>query len=270
MINNIIDLLVAPVRLFWRHALILYQTSLVEIRGLYAGSQLGLFWLLLGPALLLSLYAFIYAVVFNVRPSDMTQVEYIIYIFCGLIPFLGFSAALVSGVTSLSANKSILSNTVFPAELIAFRAVIVSAVTMCMGLLLVCMADVLRGEATMTLLLLPVVIVLQTMFLVGLVWILSLLNLVFRDVQQFVNYITIMLLIASPIAYTPSMIPETMKLVIYLNPLSYYVVAFQDLILLNTLPPINIMVIGAVLAITSFSLGFWVFQKAKQGLFDYV
>ena len=75
------------------------------------------------------------------------------------------------------------------------------------------------------------------MLLAGVCWVFSLVNLVFKDIQQVLSYVTIILLVASPIAYTPDMLPAQLRLLIYLNPLAYFVVSFQSLIVLGELPP---------------------------------
>ena len=252
-----------------RHRRILLATALVEVRGRFAGSVGGLLWVMLGPLLLMTLYALIYAVIFRVRPPELSELEYVLYILCGLVPFIGFSEGLQAGTTSLSANKEILLNTVFPAELVPLRAVLVSTFSSISGLALLVIAGGAVGTTSWTMLLLPIVVVLQTMFLIGLVWVLALANLILRDIQQILTYLTIILLIASPIAYTPSMIPSLLRPLIYLNPLSYFVIATQHLMILGTLPPWDIALIGTALAVGMFLLGHWTFARAKQVFFDY-
>ena len=56
----------------------------------------------------------------------------------------------------------------------------------------------------------------------GVCWVLSLVNLIFKDIQQVLTYVTIMLLVASPIAYTPDMLPPQLRLLIYINPLALF------------------------------------------------
>ena len=258
-----------PITLIAGRRFILASTTITELRRRYAGSVFGPTWVVLGPALLMALYTVIYAVVFRVRPLDFSQADYIIYIFCGLVPYLGFSEALLSGSTSLSANKEMLLNTMFPADLVPLRAVLIASVSTVVGLLLLVVGNGAIGHFSWTLLLVPVVVVLQVAFVTGVVWVLSLANLVMRDIQQFLVYLNVVLLIASPIAYTPSMIPSSIKLLIYINPLSYFVISMQHLVLLGTLPPPGIAIGAIILSLTSFFAGHWVFRRAKTVFFDY-
>src|SRR5262245_31507893 len=77
--------LLEPFEFTARHRTILYTTTLVEIRATYAGSVFGAIWLMLGPLLMLGVYAMTYAVIFRVRPADMTVTEYVLYVFCGIV-----------------------------------------------------------------------------------------------------------------------------------------------------------------------------------------
>ena len=262
-------LLLGPFLTIYAHWPILYRTSVAEIRTAHAGSALGPVWLLLGPLLMLCVYAVTFAVIFQFRPTDMTVVEYILYVFCGLIPFLTFSAALSAGSLSLVSNRHLLLNTVFPAELIPLRSVIVASVVMPAGLCILFVGDAVFSTLSVTWLLVPVVALLEIMFLAGVCWLLSLLALLFRDIQQLITYIVMMLSVLTPIAYTPSMIPKSLALLIYLNPVSYFVISFQSLILLNALPPWKIIAVMLIMSITSFVGGYWLSRNAKSAFFDF-
>jgi lipopolysaccharide transport system permease protein len=230
---------------------------------------MGLFWLGLSPMLLMAFYSFVYLVVFRVRPVAMSENEYVLYILAGLIPFLGLSEALAFGATSLSLNKAILLNTVFPSELVPVRAVLVSQATTAVGLALTVLVALFMGKLSWTILLVPLVWLLQVMFVAGIVWVLSLASLVFRDIQQSLTFVTMALMIITPIAYTVDMVPSAVRAVVYVNPLSYFVFAFHDLIVFGRAPRIVMVGIMLALALLSYGLGFYIFQRAKTVFFDY-
>ncbi len=248
---------------------ILARTTLTEIRRRYAGSAFGALWLLIGPLALMVIYAVFYVFVFRLRPPEFTAGAYVLYIFCGLLPYLGFSEALSAGTISLASQRDVLLNTVFPAELVPLRAVLVALAAPTIGLVVVLLADGVVGQFSGWNLLVPVVLLLLAMFVTGLVWLLSLANLVLRDIQQLLNYVSMILLIASPIAYTPAMLPRVFAVVIWLNPLSYFVLAIQDLVLFDVFPPLPVVVGCLVLGIGGFAFGWRTFGRAKRVFFDY-
>jgi lipopolysaccharide transport system permease protein len=253
----------------WSRRAVLVRTTVVEIRRKYAGSLIGIAWLILGPAMLMLLYALIYGVVFRLKPQEFSSSEYVIYILVGLVPFLGFSEALTSGTTSLSGQRDVLLNSVFPAELVPLRSVLVAMSAPTAGLIIVLVADAIVGQFTLWNLLVPVVFFFLILFILGIVWVLALINLVLKDIPQLLSYFTMIALVASPIAYTPSMLPPGFAALIWLNPLSYFVIAIQYLIVFDRFPPIAAAIGCVVLGVVSFTLGSHIFQRTKSIFFDY-
>jgi lipopolysaccharide transport system permease protein len=253
-----------------KHHRMLLRTSAVELRTLYAGSLLGVLWVLVGPTLLLMLYALMFTVVLRVKPDAMSAGEYLMYMFSGLIPLLAFSASMMAGANVLSKNRQILLNTVFPSELLPVRGVLVASAVLPVGLCIIVLVDAVVGKVNWTLVLVPVVLVLQVMFTCGVAWILSLAALALRDMQMLIQYVTMALLFLSPVAFTPEMTPPQLKLLMYANPLFYYVNSFQSLIVFDRLPSTEVALTCIALSAITFALGFWIFQRAKQTFYDYV
>jgi lipopolysaccharide transport system permease protein len=258
-----------PVSLIWSRRQLLASAVKIALRQRYAGSVLGLAWLVLGPLLLMALYGTIYLVVFRVRPVHMDPGIYVLYIFTGLVPFMQFSQGLTQGAMALSADRDILLNTVFPPELVPLREVIVSLASLVTGVLIIFVVGLVLGRLAFTWLLVPIALLLLLLFLTGLTWVLSLANLVIKDIQQILTYLTIVLLVASPIAYSPDMLPAALRVLIYFNPLSYFIITLQSLIVLGALPPWPIALGALVFGVGSFLLGAYVFSRAKMVFFDY-
>ena len=258
-----------PIYLIWSRRHLLWETVKVSLRQRYAGSVLGLAWVVIGPTLLLAIYAAIYLVVFRIRPANMEANVYVLYIFCGLVPFINFSQALMQGTAALTADREVLMNTVFPPELIPVREVASSLVALSAGIGIICAVGLFIGKFSVTWFLLPIVLILLMMFLTGLSWILSLANLVLKDIQQILAYVTIVLIVASPIAYTPDMLPPMLKILIYFNPLAYFIICIQSLIVLGALPPWPIFLGAFLFGSGSIMIGAFIFNRAKTVFFDY-
>ncbi len=248
----------------------LLEGVLQDIRQRYIGSVFGSLWAVLYPLLQLSIYAGLYSFVFKIRPAGLTESGYVILVFSGLVPLMAFNEAMAAAAASLSSHKNLLLNTVFPAELIPLRAALAAQITSVFGLTITLIAGFALGHTSwQAVLLVPVFWVLLLMMAMGIGWLLSLLSLVARDIQHGLGLVTMLLFVLSPFAYTPQMVPQALKAVLYLNPLSYFVMTFQALICYGTWPdPIHAG--GAViLALVSFFAGFSLFQRAKYVFFDY-
>lgn len=252
----------------YRHRL--FKSVLQEVRQRYAGSVLGVAWAVLYPLLLLSLYALIYVFIFRIRPPSLTTYEYVILVFSGLVPLLAFNESLMASVSSLVSNRNLLLNTFFPAELIPVRAVLAAQTPSIVSILTTLLGGCLLGRTSWNAFItVPVLWILLIMFVTGLGWILSLLTLVARDIQHALGLILMALIILSPFAYTPEMVPASLRAMLYLNPLSYFVLSFQQAITYGHWPPPALFAPMLVLSLGTFVGGFWFFQRAKHAFFDY-
>jgi lipopolysaccharide transport system permease protein len=242
-----------------------------DIRQQYTGSIFGVFWAVLFPLLQLSIYAALYTVIFKVRPSGLTEFSYTLLVFSGLVPLLAFGQALVAATNSLTASKNLLLNTVFPAELIPLRAALSAHVPTLFGLAITILFGFALGRTSwQAVFLVPVFWLLLLMFAIGIGWMLSLLTLVARDIQHSIGLIIMLATVLSPFAFTPEMVPNALKPLIYLNPLSYFVLTFQQLICYGAWPDPVAASGSIILGLGSFFLGFYVFRRAKYVFFDYL
>jgi lipopolysaccharide transport system permease protein len=260
----------APLGLLWRHRSLLLHTTVNDIRARFAGSLLGLAWLVFYPLLFLGTYALVYIFVFKVRFALFDSNEYVVLIFCGLIPFLGFAEALGTGVSSVTSNAGLIKNTLYPIELIPVKAVLASQCTQVVGTFMLLAAVGLLGRLTWWALLLPVVWLLQLMFTAGVIWILGSLNVIARDLQNIVGIMTLILMMASPIAWTIEMIPPNIRPIMGLNPLYYMIYSYQEILMRGRWPQGGVLWVLAALAVVSFFGGYWFFGRLKRVFVDNV
>lgn len=241
-----------------------------DVRQRYVGSVFGSFWAVLFPLLQLSIYAGLYGFIFKIRPSGLNEMGYIVLVFAGLVPIMTFSEALSAATASLSANRSLLLNTVFPAELIPLRAAVAAQISGLVGLSITLIVGLLLGRTSwQAIVLVPVLWVLLLMFATGIGWVFSLLSLVARDIQHGLSLAIMLLFVLSPFAYTPEMVPAALKPIIYLNPLSYFVLSFQQIVCYGSWPDLLAVGGATILGLGGFLAGFGVFQRAKYIFFDY-
>ena len=160
----------------------------------YAGSVLGVSWVVIAPAASIGLYAAVYRLIFRVHVPGLDAWDYVLYIFSGLVPYLMTAEALAAGVSSVVVNRSVLNNTVFPIDLAPVKAVLSAQGSMLVGMIVTVVGVIAIGRARWTLLLLPLVWVLQMMALIGISWVLSLVNVVLRDLQNLITLLLVMLM----------------------------------------------------------------------------
>ena len=262
--------LISPWLDLLRYRRILFSTTVSEIRKKYVGSILGIVWAFLYPLLFLAVYGTVYAVVFKVSYNELNTAEYIAVIFCGLIPFLGFSESISTGVGSVTANAGLIKNTMFPIELVPVRTVLTAQMTHVSGMIVLLVMVIAMGRMSVPALCCVLIWILQVMFEIGLTWILSSINVLIRDLQNVVSVVMIMLMMLSPIAYPADSIPETYAKFLKGNPLFYFIVANQDVLMYGKLPEPQIWIPMVILGIGFFVIGYQFFIRMKTVFVDNV
>ena len=263
-------LITEPFRCLYRHRGMLWATTWTEVRMRYAGSILGMAWLLLYPLFFLGAYSFyVYAV--NSKTGLFSSDEpFLLLVFSGLIPFLGFSEGLATGVPSVTSSAALVKNTLFPIELVPAKAVLASQCTQLGGLALLLVALVLTGRLTFWSLMVIPVWLCQMMFSIGLAWVLSGLNVFFRDLQNIIAVVILLLMLLSPIAYLPEHVPEKLQIVLWCNPLTYLIVAYRDCLYRGSPLQLQTVLVLIGMSTVSFIGGYAAFSRVKRVFADNV
>jgi len=241
----------------------------VELQKKYAGSVLGLGWVFLQPALLLCVYLFIYLIVFDVRFPGFSTFDYVLYVFCGLVPYLGFMEALTTGGLSIRQNIHLVKNVMLPIDLIPVRAVIVGMTSQFVSLVLVILMLAGDGRLSAHILWLPLVVLLQVLLMIGLAWILAGLTVALPDMTYFVNLFVFLLMFLSPIGFRVEMVPPNFQWVVHFNPVHYMIQVYRDSMLNGTWPRLLDVSVFAGGALLSFAAGAAFFRAFKGVLVDY-
>ena len=257
-------------RFLLSHGGLLWRVTRNELTSRHAGSLLGAGWALVSPLLILCLYAAVYLFVFRVQLPGLSPAGSVLYVFSGLTPFLMTAEALQTGVGSVVANKFLLSTGALPIDLAPAKAVLASQGTMAVGIALVVGGGLARGSLPWTAVLFPLLWALYLLGLTGLLWVLSLLHVVFRDLQSLMAVALTITFIASPIAYTPDMVPPLLRPMVLLNPFAYWATAFQQVLVLGTIPGPGHLAALLVMSLGAFAAGGAFFGRAKRVLVDYV
>lgn len=212
----------------WR---VLWALTLIETRRKYAGSVLGMLWYPTYSALLLGCYCFLYLVVFKMRFKELGSYQYVLFVFSGLIPYLGFSEAVATSTSSVRQSLSVLRNAVFPIEFVPMKFVCAALFGLFSSLAILVLMVVPTSFFGWHLLYLPVAVTALFAFCLSIAWVLSATAVVLPDIAQIVNIVLMLLMFISPVGYSIDMVPARVRFLVYLNPLTYLIEAFRFAIL---------------------------------------
>lgn len=241
----------------------------IELASRYSGFVFGFFSVFLQPALYLSMMLFLFSVVLGTQPDGFARLDFALFVACGLVPYLALAETVSAGTVCLKQNMHLVKNVFLPIELVPVRTVAMSLVSQTVSLTILVAIVVLTGRWSLHLAWLPVVVLVQTVFLVGIAWPLSVLGILVPDVANVLNLLVLFLLFTSPIGYRAQAVSGTLDQLLYANPLFYFIELYRDSILNGRFPAASIAAGAVFIALVSLFLGSAVFRRFKKVLADY-
>ncbi|MBI1393452.1 MAG: O-antigen export system permease [Alphaproteobacteria bacterium] len=243
-----------------RNLRVLWATTMIELRKRYAGTFLGPVWFVLYPALFLSMYLFLYMVVFKVRFPQLGEFSYVVFIFTALVPYIAMMECATFATSVIRQNIHLIKNVMVPVDLIPARVALMSTLAQLPGMAIILLLSTIDQSLSWKALLLPVIIAAQFIFFLGISYLLAALGGLLPDLAASINIILIFLLFVSPIAFTPDMVPASARLVIDLNPVTYLIGMFREVLLEHQAL--------SIVRLTGFTAGSMALLVASRALFN--
>ena len=252
----------------YRHRQLIAALTARDLKARYRGSILGFFWSLANPLLLLGVYTLVFTKFF---PQQVVQ-PYSLFLFAGILPWTFFSAAVLESTSSISSNAGLIKKVMFPAEALPLVVVLSHLVhfALAIPILLAAIATfAILGKFTVsaTILLAPVLLLLQTMFVAGIAMTVSSASVLFRDLRDIVANLMQLGFFVTPIIYLIDNIhSRALRALLRVNPMTPFVVAYQDIFFFGRLPNLSDTVLILAYAFGSVAMGFFVFDRLRDSL----
>ncbi|WP_283183770.1 ABC transporter permease [Pseudomonas svalbardensis] len=268
------DFSTSPVEMvasFWRNRALIKALTKREILGRYRGSILGMLWSLFNPILMLGVYTFVFSVVFNARwgAGGGSKTEYALVLFAGLIVFSLFSDCVGRAPSLILSNVNYVKKVVFPLEVLPWVSLGAALFHGFISLLVwLIFYGVFIGLPTLTVLLLPLVILPLLMFSMGISWALASLGVYLRDISQIIGVVITMLMFLSGIFYSVSSLPVDYQEIMKMNPLVPIIEQARVVLVWGGEPNYLLLLNYLGGAFVFASLGFAWFQKTRKGFAD--
>ncbi|MEW5910803.1 MAG: ABC transporter permease, partial [Thermodesulfobacteriota bacterium] len=247
------------------------QMARRDLSSRYRGSVLGLFWSIITPVFMLMIYTFVFSEVFKVRWGglDHGPGEFALRLFSGLIIFNFFSENINRSPNLILENPSLVKKVIFPVEILpitttlsALFGSLTSSGVLIIGLLI---SGKIPGWSLICLPLIWIPLIILTW---GFNWFLSGLGVYLRDIRHVVATFTTILLFLSPVFYPVSALPKTLRPLIYLNPLSFFIEQNRNIFMENKPPELFPLVLASGGACLAAMVGYRLFEKMKKGFSD--
>ena len=241
----------------------LFRMSLADR---FLGSSLGLAWAVLSPLMLMGIFVFVFTFVFPSRLAGKDgTLPFVMWLLSGYAPWLALSEGLSTATSSVVGNAGIVKNVAFKSELLPIVGSMLGLVPLGVGLTLIFLLQLVSGGGvSITIVVLPLVIALQLIFISGVGMFLAALNVFVRDTALALPSILTVLLFASPIFYALSSYPQPLQKILTYNPFFVLAECYRAPILTGTLPPFWMLLYLTVVSGGFFVGGLWWFRRLKS------
>lgn len=262
--------MISPIRTLTLHKDLIVEMTKRELFEKHAGQSIGALWVVLHPMLIMALYVVVFGIVFQLRFETETNTSYSFYLLCGLIPWLGIVDVVNKSSSLLKANSSLIRQVIFPVETLQIKTVISTYVVQIIFWIMLLAYGCFTIEITHRVILFFIPAFFYIMLLIGASYLISSISLIFSDMKEVVQLLSIGGLYLLPIIYLPGMISGTFELIIEFNPISHGVWMFRDALMYQEITRPDSWIIWPAFSITTYLVGTYLFGKMKPVVANYV
>ena len=265
--------LASPVRTIAQNHRLIRSMARRDILARYRGSFGDVFWTVLNPLLLMTTYFFVFGIVLGTRfGADQSRTGFALYFLAGMLPWLAFSEPVGRAASVILEHRNFVKKLVFPLDTLPVNQVVSGLVTELFGAgVFVVGLLIIRHSVPPAVLWLPVLVVPQLLFTLGVCWFLAALGVYMRDLNQIMALVLTLWFFITPICY-----PESTKLspaisaVMRQNPLYVLVRGYRAVFLEGHAPELLPLVKLWAIALVLFFLGHIWFYRLRKSFADVI
>ena len=241
-----------------------------DLKGRYKNSALGFVWSLLNPLGMMIVFSIVFGVL--LKGGNNTIDKYPLFLLCGLLPWNFFADSVLSGINSVVVNANLVKKVYFPREVLPIAGVLSHLINFLLAFVVLFVALLLfRGQFSSWLWVLPFVILIQTLFSMGIALVLSALNVYYRDTLMIMNVLMLAWFFLTPVVYSASIIPDTVNIWGFsinaqrwqyvLNPMASLINVYRDLLYWGYRTDLDFFIRTTLTAVCMFLFGYWFFIR---------
>lgn len=245
-----------------------------DLEARYKGSLLGNLWPLVNQLSQLLIYTYVFSIVLkvklNIQGLPDSKMTYGLWLFAGLLPWMGFSSGLGKASVSVITQQNLVKKVVFPLTLLPLVPVLSAFLESLFGFFaLLVMVSFTTQTIQPTVLLMPLAWIPQLLLTAGLAYLAAAFTVFLRDIPQSLDVILNFWFYLTPIVYPSKVIPEFWRVWVFrLNPLAGISEAYRDFIIVGKITHGHHLIIATVISIIVFWVGLSVYKKLRPAFAD--
>ncbi|MCZ6598696.1 MAG: ABC transporter permease [Planctomycetota bacterium] len=251
-----------------------------DLKARYVGSTMGFFWSVVYPVVNLVVFMIVFRFFLKSRFSDkMNEQETAMLMLAGILVWAAFAETLSRATNCLVENSNLIQKVVFPSEILPVNLALSSIVNMLIGLPIVLIGTwfIFPDPFGPQLVVMPLLILLQIVFMTGMGYFLAALNVLWRDTFHLVGVGTMVWMFMTPIFYPAEVVKKAIPLgdlpedgyisfgwLLEINPMHWLIDSWRRILFFDQWPEWDMLLRLAVVAIAVFFAGGVFFVRQKK------
>jgi lipopolysaccharide transport system permease protein len=249
------------VRKLFAYRELLRNLVLKDLKLKYRGSIFGFLWSLANPLLMTVVYTLAFTFILRIH-SD----TFVFSLLLGQLAWTFFASSAGMSTGAIVDNGGLLKSVLFPRAILPISVVLfnLAQFLLTVAVFLPIMLIWYRSSPSLPMLLFPAFLAAQVIFTVGVALALATATTFFRDVRHLLEVTLSILFWSTPILYELNQVPDRLRLVVLLSPLSSFVVAYQQMFVHRHWPEPAVSVIALAQAVGAFAVGAFMFMAFED------
>jgi ABC-2 type transport system permease protein len=242
----------AVVANLYRYRELVKALVLKDLKLKYRGSVFGFLWSLVNPFLMIVVYTVAFTFILRIRGAG-----FVFYVMLGQLSWTFFANSAGMSTGAIVDNAGLLKSVFFPRAIMPIGTVLFNLAQYLLTALVFLPIMLIWYQVPLSpqMLLYPVFLALQLIFTVGIALILSTGTAFFRDVRHLLDVALAVLFWTTPIVYELKQVPDELRLLIMLSPVSPFVVAYQKMFFYRAWPEPTVWVLASAYASVALIVG---------------
>jgi len=251
----------------WAHRELLYFLTWRDVKVRYKQTLLGAAWAILQPLFMMTIFTLFFGRLGGVGSNG---IPYPLFALAGLVPWTFFANAVTNSGNSLVGSANLVTKIYFPRLLVPAASVAAGLVDLIIAFFPLMGAMLYyRIALSLNILMLPVIVMLTTLFALAVGTWMSALNVKYRDVRFALPFVIQAWLFVSSVIVPSKAVPEKWRWILSLNPMSAIIESYRSALLGL---PFNWHALSIATAITLFALFYsaYKFHRVEKTFADII
>jgi lipopolysaccharide transport system permease protein len=245
-----------------RYRDLLYFLTFRGIKVLYAQSAIGIGWAVLQPLCSMLVFTVVFG---GFAGIESDGVPYAIFSFTALVPWTYFSNAMLDASNSLVNQAQMITKVYFPRVILPVSGVLAKLIDFCIaGVMLGVLMLWFQVVPTWNIIFLPLLILIMVMAAAGLGMWLTAIAVQYRDIKHALTFISQLLMYATPVVYSATIVPVKWQRIYALNPMVGVIEGFRAALLGTRPMPWDWIAIGGLSASCLLVTGLMYFRRRER------